>query len=95
MVTSFFDRLRSYACLVAQFGVAIFEDFATVEFLTLGFKVLFHHVYVIFVHLVIHSGVFDDQNSKFMETSCDFIAFLLPAIFPFEEGLHIDDWRLL
>ncbi len=95
MVTSFLDRLRSYACLVAQFGVAVFEDFATVEFLTLSFKVLLHHVDVIFVHLMIHSGISNDQNSEFVETSCDLFAFLLPALFPFEKFMHINDWRLL
>jgi hypothetical protein len=95
MVTSFLNRLGSHACLVAQFGMAVLEDLATVEFLTLSLKILLHHVDVVFVHLLVHSGISNDQNSEFVKTSRDLVAFFLPAITPFEEFLQINHWRFL
>lgn len=75
--------------------MAVLEDLATVELLTLGLKILLHHVDVVFVHLLVHSGISNDQNSEFVKTSRHLVAFFLPALTLFKEFLQINHWRFL
>ena len=60
MITCFFNRLRGNTSLVAEFGVTIFKDLATVKLLSLLFKIGLNHVDVLFIRGVIHPGVFND-----------------------------------
>ena len=73
--------------------MTIFEDFSTVEFLALFFEVIFYHIDVLFVCLMINSGVLHDQNTKFVQRSCNFCTFSFPDAFPlFKVSLHVNNW---
>lgn len=79
MISSLLNAFGSDAGLVAEFWVAVFELFASIQQLTLFFKVVFHHIDVIFICLVVDAWVFKEQYAEFVEGCSYFDTLLFPG----------------
>ena len=57
------------------------------------FKVALHQVKIVFIVLMIHSGVLPDEDTELVERLGYFEAFLMRFVFVVaQEGGDIDDW---
>ena len=95
MVPCFLYRVWCHSCLVTELWVAVLEYFPSVVFLTNLLKVQFNHIDVVFVHLVVNTGVPYDQNAKLVERRGNFSALMFPAFRFREVLLDVNDWRFL
>ena len=82
--------------MVAKFRSGVCQSAAVVVVFTDSLEVALHHVDIVVIVFMIHSGVANYANAKLVKTVGDFAALLLPGsvVLSIEECLDINDGRL-
>ena len=73
MISSSFDLLRSHSYLVVELRFSIIEVLSFIERLANCLEVSLNQVKVVFILLFLSSGVFEEENSKLVETFSHFL----------------------
>jgi hypothetical protein len=94
MVTSSLNLLRGNTDLEVVLRLSIGQMLTRVIAIGGSLEVSFHEIDVIFVLLLVGSGVSEDQNAVLVKTVSHLLAFLFPARLPLKEGLDVDNWHL-